>query len=354
MPADSLNKFPLEDIAALNDEIIMLSRAGVPLEPGLRKFAADGQGRANEAAKRLAERLESGKSLPASIREEGGQFPDLYATLVESGVRTGRLPVALETMSEFSREFVEVRRSVFQSMLYPLITVIAAYTLFLVFITNAVDQMRMWDDLVGGRTGRAMRILNWCYDNMALWVWIFPAVLIVCVLAWLATGRANVFSLGGSNRFLRFIPGMSRVVQYFRHSLFARMASVLIENDVPLPDALPLAAGACGKGLQQAALTFANADERGRRHDVEKHEAKSMRPLLRWILRRQQSGDRLISSLQAASRSYHEKGKARLRWIRFAAPLLFTMIVGGGLTAVYAMGLFMPLADMLDRMAMSP
>lgn len=351
MAADSLNKFSLEEIAALNDEIIMLSQAGLALEPGLREFASDGSGNANQAAGRLVERLESGKSLANSIRDENGAFPHLYATLIESGIRTGRLPLALETMSEFSREFVEVRRSLFQAMLYPLITVMAAYALFLVFISNAVEQMRMWDDLVGGRSGKAMQVLAWLHNNMLLWAWIPPVLLVLAAVGWIATGRANVFSLGGSSGFLRLIPGMSGVVQHFRHSLFARLASVLLKNDVPLPDALPLAAGGCGRELQKAVMVFAEADERGQRHDVQESQARAMRPLLRWILRRQQSGDRLVSSLEAASRSYHEKGKAGLRWIRFAAPLVFTFVVGGGLTVLYAAGLFLPLTDMMERMA---
>ena len=188
-------------------------------------------------------------------------------------------------------------------------------------------------------------------ENLWFWVWIPPTCMLLFAVVWLAAGSANVLSLSGSTRWLAVVPGMRRIVQNFRHSLFARLTSILLKHDVPLPDALTLASGGCGSGLQQAALAFAEADARGNRDGVTPAETKHMRPLLRWILRRQQPGDRLISSLETSGRSYFEKGKVGLRWLQFSTPLLFTFVVGGGLTALYAIGLFLPLTQMLERMA---
>lgn len=351
MPADSLNRFSLEEIALFNDEIIMLARAGVPLEPGLRRLAADGDQRTNKLAERIATRLEQGQSLADSVRNEGTGFPHLYATLLESGVRTGRLPIALEAVSEFSREFAELRRNLFQAMLYPLMTVILGYILAIQFLAHAVQQMEVWADLTGVRASATMLILNWLSVNFWLWAWIPPALMISFGLLWFVAGTANVLSLTGSARWVSFIPGMRRIILHFRHSLFARLVSVLLKHEIPLADALTLAAGGCGAGLQEAALAFAQADAGGNRDAVTNSQAKRMRPMLRWILRRQQSGDRLISSLEAIARSYFEKGRIGLRWLQFATPLLFTLVVGGGLTTLYAMGLFLPLTQMMERMA---
>lgn len=351
MAADSLNRFSLDEIAAFNDEILMLSRAGIPLEPGLRRLAADGNKRGNKLAERIATRLESGQSLAESVREERGGFPRLYATLVETGLRTGRLPVALEAISEFSREFADLRRSLFQAMVYPLITVILAYALAIVFVTNAVDQIQAWNELVGSNTGTALRVITWLNENLATWVWIPPALMLSFGFLWFAAGKANVLSLSGPTGWLAFVPGMRGIVQNFRHSFFARLAGVLLRHDIPLPDALTLASGGCGRGMQKAALAFAEADSRGNRDAVTHAQTKHMRPLLRWILRRQQSGDRLIASLDVSGRSYFQKGKVGLRWLQFTTPLLFTLVVGGGLTLLYALGFFLPLTDMLAQMA---
>ncbi len=351
MPADSLNRFSLDEITAFNDEIIMLSRAGVPLEPGLRRLAADGNKRNHKLAGRIADRLEAGRSLADSVRDEGDGFPGLYATLLESGVRTGRLAIALEAVSDFSREFSVLRRNLAQAMLYPLVTVILAYALAIVFLTNAVQHIQAWDDIAGDGAGSALQTLTWLDENLAMWVWIPPALLLVFAGLWFVAGKANALSLSGSTRWVAFVPGLGRIVQNFRHSFFSRLASLLLRHDIPLPDALVLASGGCGRGLQAAAMAFAEADAAGNRNTVTAAQVKKIRPLLRWILRRQQSGDRLISSLETAGRSYFEKGKAGMRWMQFTTPLLFTFLIGGGLTALYALGLFLPLSDMLERMA---
>ena len=43
----SLEGLSFEELTALNDEIIMLSRAGVSMEAGLLRYARDGRGAAN-------------------------------------------------------------------------------------------------------------------------------------------------------------------------------------------------------------------------------------------------------------------------------------------------------------------
>lgn len=349
--AESLNTLSLEQLNALNSEITMLARAGVPIESGLRKFARSGNKASNRAAERISTRLDEGQSLAESIRKENGQFPDVYATVVESGVRSGRLTVGLEAITEFAQDFIELRRGLFQAILYPLITAIAAYSLFVVFVAHTVNRLTSYQDLIGQRTGRALQILQWLAENIAVWSWIPPAIFLLAAMAWLSSGRANAFSMSGPSRLMMLVPGVGRAVRCFRHSMFTRLAAVLLENSVPLHDALPLAAGGCGVGLKKAAFAFAKADEAGDRSAVVDKDTVGMQPLLRWILRRQQAGPQLIKNLQTVSKSYYEKGQVTLRWIRLAAPLFFMFFVGGGLTAIYALSLFLPITDMMQQLS---
>lgn len=348
---ESINNLSLEQLAALNEEITMLARAGVPIESGLRQYANSGNKAANRAADRITSRLEQGQSLAESIREENGQFPDLYATVVESGVRSSSLSVGLEAITEFTQDFIELRRGLFQALLYPVITIIAAYGLFVVFVADGVNRITSYQAFVGQRTGRALEILQWFAANLAFWWWIPPALFLLAAVAWMASGRANAFSMRGPGRLMMLVPGVRRAVRCFRHSLFTRLAAVLLEDSVPLHDALPLAAGGCGKGIRNAALAFAKADEAGDRSTVTDKETAGMQPLLRWVLRRQQSGPQLIKNLQTASTSYYEKGQVTLRWIRLAAPLFFMFFVGGGLTTLYALSLFLPITDMMEQLS---
>src|SRR5688572_24004919 len=101
MPDTSSNApaVSLDELLALNDEIAALLRAGVPLERGLSQFGRDASGRRGELARDLAERLEKGESLPQAIAASKQQFPPLYAAVVQAGLKSGRLAVALEGLA---------------------------------------------------------------------------------------------------------------------------------------------------------------------------------------------------------------------------------------------------------------
>ncbi len=92
----------LEDLIALNQEIGALARIGAPLEPGLRAFARETPGRLGEVAAQMSERLARGESLAASTQMLPG-VPPIYASVVEAGVRAGRLPAALEGLADAAR-----------------------------------------------------------------------------------------------------------------------------------------------------------------------------------------------------------------------------------------------------------
>ena len=86
----------LDDLIALNDEMLALVRAGVPLGQGLADVGHDVRGSLARVTATLATRVERGESLPQALAASGGLFPPLYRAIVEAGIKSGRLPAALE------------------------------------------------------------------------------------------------------------------------------------------------------------------------------------------------------------------------------------------------------------------
>src|SRR6186713_2858010 len=93
----------LDDLIALNDEIVALTRAGVPLERGLLGLGMDVRGRLGRIARTLSERMSRGESLSEALASSGEGIPRVYRAVVEAGVRSGRLPVALEGLAAYAR-----------------------------------------------------------------------------------------------------------------------------------------------------------------------------------------------------------------------------------------------------------
>ena len=103
-------RFSLEDLIALNDEIAALARAGMPLERGLLDLGRDVPGRLGAMTTALGERMSRGEGLAEAIAAQGDRLPPMYRAVVEAGIRSGRLPVALEGLAGVARRVVETRR----------------------------------------------------------------------------------------------------------------------------------------------------------------------------------------------------------------------------------------------------
>ncbi|HVW36015.1 MAG TPA: type II secretion system F family protein, partial [Pirellulales bacterium] len=134
-PASQFNsKVSLEDLAALNDEIAALVRAGVPLERGLLGLGADLPGALGRTITSLGERMSRGQTLADALAGEQPQIPRLYAAVVAAGVRSGRLAAALEELALTARQMIELRAMAGAALVYPLIVVSLAYVVWIGFV----------------------------------------------------------------------------------------------------------------------------------------------------------------------------------------------------------------------------
>lgn len=121
----------LDELVALNDELIALVRSGVPLEKGLIALGKDLPGRLGELARSLGRRLESGESLADTLDDSKEGFPRVYQAVVAAGIRSGRLSSALEGISTAARRAAEVRRVMIVSLVYPIVVLMVASFMFL-------------------------------------------------------------------------------------------------------------------------------------------------------------------------------------------------------------------------------
>ena len=75
MAVSAIRGITLDELVALNDEIIALVRAGVPLDRGLVSLGTDLPGRLGTLADTLGRRLESGESLAEMLEDSGDGLP---------------------------------------------------------------------------------------------------------------------------------------------------------------------------------------------------------------------------------------------------------------------------------------
>ena len=170
----------------------------------------------------------------------------MYRTVVEAGLRAGRLPAALESISNYARELVELRRKITLALLYPFIVMALAYLLFLVVITDLIERLRETYEVFQIPLAWPLAILVSVAEFASRWWWIPPLLMLVAVIWWMTTGGAYILNFNGPARPLAWIPGVGAICRRFQLANFSDLLALLVEHEVPLPEGLRLTADATG------------------------------------------------------------------------------------------------------------
>ncbi|MCE9525386.1 MAG: type II secretion system F family protein [Planctomycetales bacterium] len=337
----------LEDFLALNHEIAALARAGVPLGPGLMAFGRDLPSRLGKIAAEVGARLEQGEPLDRIIATQQG-LPSAYKAVVQAGLRVGRLPAALEGISQSARRTAQLRWTIGMAIIYPLVVMSVGYCLFIFTLTHLAPVMAAALADHGVEDTPVHHGLIWLGKTVPIWGIALP-VLILSWLTWL-WWRAGRVSAGVELHPLLSFGAVSTMVAMRHAGRLAAMCdclALLTEYGVPLPEAIPLAARTTGaKKLDAAASELAEQMTRGERHaSLPKH----FPPLLAWMLTSGRLQQGLPPALRRAADAYRDEANRRAQWLRLYVPLILTLGFGGGTAIIYAIVTLGPYLFILYR-----
>ena len=347
--SDHANAISLEQLIALNEEMAALTRAGIPLERGLAALGGELPGSPGRLAELLAARMSAGESLSQILASEEDRFPPVWRAVVEAGLKSGHLAVALESLSATSRRVADLRRLVGAGLIYPLLVVTLAYALFLFLIAWVAptvlethrDLMGVSDPLVDG--------LVWLGRTVKYWAIPLPLVVAILLgLGWRRSGSAMWFQRQRGFPWFRCEAGIRQTLQNGRMATFAEVLALLIRAQVPLQQSIALAAEASGdRAMTLASRELTKRLQRGevltRREDLPRH----FPPLLGWLLLAGGRQADLSNALLRSAAIYRERAARAATWTAVYLPIAVTILVGGTATLLCGLVAFLPIARML-------
>lgn len=348
----------MEDLIALNAEITSLVRAGIPLELGLGTFASSLDGRLGKLAARLSQRMQQGLSLDQALEADGDQCPEMYRAVVRTGLKSGRLPEALESLTGFAQSILELRQRVGLAFLYPFIVFFLAYGLFVFMMTTVLPRaLYAYRDMQLIPTPGVTRMLA-IGESAVYWGPGIPLVILLIILGWsaserrmLSASRAPRTALGrGFARVASFkwLPGIYGILANFHRAVFAELLAILIQHRIPLHESLRLAAESTGDArIVGEAHRLALGIEQGGTLSDGLKASQVFPPFMRWLLTAGEQQGALIPALQQINTIYRRRALHTTEWFKLFLPIAVVVILGGGATLVYALALFYPLAEML-------
>ncbi|MFM9962120.1 MAG: type II secretion system F family protein [Planctomycetaceae bacterium] len=345
----------LQDLALLNQEIAALVRAGVPLESGLAMAGRSGSGAQEILMLELAQRLRKGESFAEALHSVGGELPKLYRAVVEAGARTGRLPEALESLAMFAQETLKLRRRIDLALLYPTLVLLMSSLLFtwlVAFWVPRLSDAYFWLQIP--ETAWVQRLV-WLNQNLRGWAWIIPAI-VTTLGGWWWFSTRGWYGLKGTTETstwsaFQILPGINTIVGNFRRANFCDLMAMLLDHQVPLPEASLLAAEASGdRPLQRVALRIATGVRAGRSLADCLALGRELPLFVSWMLICGERQGTLIKTLRQMADVLRQRAAAHSDWLRMMLPTVLVVLIGGTAVLAYALAVFVPMSQLLHAL----
>jgi type II secretory pathway component PulF len=265
--------------------------------------------------------------------------------LILAGLKTGRLPEALEEFVAVENARIELRRQVWVALAYPCVLLAAVVGLFLLCFAFVVPQFGKIFAEFEAQLPFATEVLLWT-AGPGLGVVIGVPALVVAAIICLAMSGGAVWA----RRLLYAVPLLGPIWRWAGLFNLSRLMALLLSQHVPLPNALRLtAAGLREADLSTACREAAEEVEAGRSLSECLGEfwqfPPSLRPLVAW-------GEQ-TSNPAAAFRAGAEMFGSRVRVCMgmlhaVFPPVVFVFIIGAVFALVW--GLFAPLVSLIQAL----
>lgn len=306
----------LEQVGALGD-------ARQPLVAGLRALADDlYPGPLKKRLLLLVQRLEAGMPLEEALKASA-EFPDYLRSAIAIGLRTGQLGSVVQELAWQQQANRTRLRGVSTALLYPMLVLavlIAVTQLLAAWLVPAfVDVYNDFQMDLPAATAWTISVARWGLP------WIsFSGVLMLLVLVVLQLRAPGWFS----GYWLHRLPLFGPLWCWTSFAEVSRMLAILVRYEVPLPEALRLAAdGVHDRSIAAGCRSVAAGVEAGQPLSVavrrERFFPASLAPLIDWGEKTRS----LASSLEMASDIYSDRVELQATFIRTVLPPILLIIV---------------------------
>jgi type IV pilus assembly protein PilC len=333
-----------------------LVKSGLPLSPGLRAVAGGVRSEGlRRAVERLADACAEGTRLSDAMANSPGAFPDMYVRIVRAGEGAGNLALVLEQLAVHASRALRIKRAVGAALLYPKIVLI--FTILLlsgiyIFVLPAFGSVFRDLGMRSGLPSLTETMLGWSQFLRANW-WLPMVAVFLVVEGGVILGlllRQVPPLRHASDRVVFSMPVLGDVMWLGEMARVCRILEVCAESQVPLPDALRLAAGSAETACVSQELTHVAEDvEAGEAFNDALDRFHSAPRLLVWALGSAWQAGNMTRELRSFADQYQQRAETTLPVLGQIVEAVAIPIVGVavGLTVL---SMFMPLIKILQEM----
>lgn len=337
----------LREAEAILASVADVTVAGLPLAAGLRAAAAESPRRrlANEL-RYVAGELEHGSSLADVLLPSQGRWAGYVGGLIRAGMRSGKLGEVLVEVVDQQRRLQALRQAMLSALVYP--AVLVGLTLLVAVFVQVVSV----GSIVGMFTEFRLKVpymtqvLVWMYDSGVVWLLEGTGALALGLLVGgLIAGPARC------RRAWATVPLVGAMWHWSGVAEFTRLLGFLVEQEIPLDEALQLAAdGVHDADLRQAGGSLASGVRAGRSLAevlAATHRfPNSLQPILGWGERSGHLGE----ACRTASEMFEGRVQLRSELLKSILPPLILVWVGT-MVLVVLVGFYWPMLSLIQGLS---
>jgi len=255
------NRLSWQDLSEFNDQLLTITKSGLPLAPALKAMASDvRKAKLRNVLDDIQRQVEAGNTLESALTRHPGSFSPVYVSLVRSGERAGNIAAVFECLTTYSRRMVDLRSSIQEMLAYPLMLILAAFAIVVWILVKVVPVMAEIFKDFGGElpapTKLVLRIGDLFVHHSLIWLSV-SAVILVIMLKVFVSFLHGESSGPGMDRIKLHIPGLGRVYAMASLARFCRALGLLLQARVPMLASLELAAASAGNAVLTKAVRYA-------------------------------------------------------------------------------------------------
>jgi len=339
------------DLVMFSRQMYTITKSGIPLLRGLRGLCDSTHNDVlREALQDVILSLEAGRDLAGSLARHPDIFSTLYVSIVRVGESTGTLDTAFLRMCEYLSLDQDVQDRVRGAMRYPAMVVLAVAAALAVITIFVIPNFAPIFRVLGDDLPMPTRIIL-AVSSFAQQHW--REVLAGCIGLWLAF-RYWVRTDAGRYRWHRALLRMPAVGTMLHQAILARVArslSVSLNAGLPMTQTLAVIGRSAGNDFMAEQVDRVRTSvERGESLSRAALAAGMFPSLVVQMMGVGEETGELPALLSEVADYYEREVNHALK--NLSATIEPTLIVAvGGIVLVLALGVFLPLWEMIGKVA---
>jgi MSHA biogenesis protein MshG len=343
-----LGKVTTSDLVMFSRQMYTITRAGIPLLRGLRGLITSTHNAIlRETLEDILESLEGGRDLASSFARHPEIFPKLYVSIVGVGEATGTLDKSFNRLTEYLQQEKDMHDRVKSAVRYPIIVTITI-VLAVVFLSTFVipkfepvfaqlkGQMPMPTKIL---LGTSSLVRDYWYYAIG-----FVGLCIFGVRKWLETPAGRMLWDTAKLR----VPVMGKLMYESTLSRINRSMAISLSAGMPMTQTLAVIARSSGNVFMTERIQMlATNVERGESLHRAASASGLFSPLVLQMISIGEETGALPELLDEAASFYEREVDHALKNLsQSIEPILIVSV--GGMVLVLALGIFMPLWEVIS------